>query len=112
MISKSTKDKWFLDSGCLRHMAGDKNKFTSLALKDGGNVKFEDNSKGKIISIGNIGKSSSLIIEDVLLVDGLKHNLLSISQLCDKGYNIIFKSIMCIIINEIDNQVLFVAFRN
>ena len=93
-------------------MAGDKNKFTSLALKDGGNVKFGDNSKGKIISIGNIGKSSSLIIEDVLLVDGLKHNLLSISQLYDKGYNIIFKSIMCIIINEIDNQVLFVAFRN
>ena len=93
-------------------MTGDKNKFTSLALKDGGNIKFRDNSKGKIIGIGNIGKSYSLIIEDVLLVDGLKHNLLSINQLCDKGYNVIFKSIMCIIINEIDNQVLFVAFRN
>jgi hypothetical protein len=48
----------------------------------------------------------------LLLVDGLKHNLLSISQLCDKSYNVIFKSIMCIIVNEIDNQVLFVAFRN
>jgi hypothetical protein len=92
--------------------ASDKNKFTSLTLKDGGNVKFGDNSKGKIIGIGNIGKTHSLVIEDVLLVDGLKHNLLSISQLCDKGYNVIFKSIMCIIVNEIDNQVLFVAFRN
>jgi hypothetical protein len=93
-------------------MTGDKNKFTSLTLKDGGNVKFGDNSKGKIIGIGNIGQTHSFIIEDVLLVDGLKHNLLSISQLCDKGYNVIFKSIMCIIVNEIDNQVLFVAFRN
>jgi hypothetical protein len=93
-------------------MMDDKNKFTSLTLKDGGNVKFGDNSKGKIIGIGNIGKTHSLVIEDVLLVDGLKHNLLSISQLCDKGYNVIFKSIMCIIVNEIDNQVLFVAFRN
>jgi hypothetical protein len=93
-------------------MTGDKNKFTSLTLKDGGNVKFGDNSKGKIIGIGNIGKTHSLVIENVLLVDGLKHNLLSISQLCDKGYNVIFKSIMCIIVNEIDNQVLFVAFRN
>jgi hypothetical protein len=93
-------------------MTGDKNKFTSLTLKDGGNVKFGDNSKGKIIGIGNIGKTHSLVIEDVLLVDGLKHNLLSISQLCDKGYNVIFKSIMCIIVNEINNQVLFVAFRN
>jgi hypothetical protein len=90
-------------------MMGDKNKFTSLTLKDGGNVKFGDNSKGKIIGIG---KTYSLVIEDVLLVDGLKHNLLSISQLCDKGYNVIFKSIICIIVNEIDNQVLFVAFRN
>jgi hypothetical protein len=112
LISKSTKDKWFLNSGCSRHMTGDKNKFTSLTLKDGGNIKFSDNSKGKIIGIGNIGKTHSLVIEDVLLVDGLKHNLLSISQLCDKGYNVIFKSIMCIIVNKIDNQVLFVAFRN
>jgi hypothetical protein len=43
-------------------MMGDKNKFTSLTLKDGGNVKFGDNSKGKIIGIGNIGKTNSLII--------------------------------------------------
>ena len=93
-------------------MTGDKNKFTSLALKDGGNVKFGDNSKEKIICIGNIGKTYSLVIEDVLLVDGLKHNLLSSSQLCDKGYNVIFKSIMCIIVNEVNNQVLFVEFRN
>jgi hypothetical protein len=93
-------------------MTGDKNKFTSLTLKDGGNVKFGDNSKRKIIGIGNIGKTHSFVIEDVLLFDGLKHNLLSISQFCDKGYNVIFKSIMCIIVNEIDNQVLFVAFRN
>jgi hypothetical protein len=56
------EDKWFLDSGCSRHMTGDKNKFTSLTLKDGGNVKFGDNSKGKIIGIGNIGKTHSLII--------------------------------------------------
>ena len=84
-------------------MTGDKNKFTSFTLKDGGNVKFGDNLKRKIIGIDNIGKTHSLVIEDILLVDGLKHNLLSISQLWDKSYNVIFKSIMCIIVNEIDN---------
>ena len=92
LISKSTKDKWFLDSGCSRHIIGDKNKFTTLSPKDGRNVTFGDNSKGKIIGIGKIGKVSSFIVEDVLLVDGLKHNLLSISQLCNKGYNVIFIS--------------------
>ena len=38
-------------------MTGDKNKFTSLTLKNEENVKFNDNLKRKIIDIGNIGKT-------------------------------------------------------
>uniref|UniRef100_A0A2N9HS02 CCHC-type domain-containing protein n=1 Tax=Fagus sylvatica TaxID=28930 RepID=A0A2N9HS02_FAGSY len=67
LISKSTKKKWFLDSGCSRHMTGDKNKFTSLTLKDGGNVKFGDNSKGKIIGIDNLGKFDAKSDEGIFL---------------------------------------------
>ncbi|KAJ0077105.1 hypothetical protein Patl1_35904 [Pistacia atlantica] len=67
-------NKWFLDSGCSRHMTEDKSLFTLLKSKNGGNVTFGDNSKGKIIGIGSIG-NKSLPIHDVLLVDGLKHNL-------------------------------------
>ena len=52
---------------------------------------------GKIIGKGTIGNKSNFFIEDVLLVDGLKHNLLSISQLCDKGYIVKFESNACII---------------
>ena len=37
-------------------MTGDKNKFTSLTLKDEGNAKFGDNSKGKIIGIVRLTK--------------------------------------------------------
>ena len=48
--------------------------------------------KKKIISKENISNKSNLLIEDVLLVYYLKHNLLSISQLYDKGYNIKFES--------------------
>ena len=48
----------------------------------GGKVTFGDNVKGKIIGIGQVGKKDSTYNEDVLLVNGLKHNLLSISQLC------------------------------
>ena len=73
------KNHWYLDSGCSRHMTGDENQFTSLKPKDGGLVIFGDNIKGKVIRIGNIGNNSSTSIENVLLVKGLKHNLLSIS---------------------------------
>ena len=50
--------------------------FSTLTPKDGGYVTFGDNKKGKIIGIGNIGKTKFSNIENVLLVDGLKHNLL------------------------------------
>ena len=51
-----------------------------------GDVTFGDNSKGQIKGIGKIGNKFFIFIENVLLVNGLKYNLLSISQLCDKGF--------------------------
>ena len=65
-------------------MTGKANLFSHLEMKKGGKVTFADNAKGKIICIGQVGKKDSTHIEDVLFVDGLKHNLLNISQLCDK----------------------------
>ena len=42
------------------------------------------NAKGKIMCIGQVGKKDSTHIEDIFLVNGFKHNLLNVSQLCDK----------------------------
>ncbi|GMI76746.1 hypothetical protein HRI_001343900 [Hibiscus trionum] len=80
----SSKNSWYLDSGCSRHMTGDKSRFVEIKPKSGGVVTFGDNSKGLIEGISSIGNHSSIYIKDVLYVNGLKHNLLSISQLCDK----------------------------
>ena len=66
-------------------MTGQESHFKSLKIEDGGEVAFGGNEKWKIIGIGDIGNTSSNSIENVLLVRGLKHNLLNISQLCDKG---------------------------
>ena len=67
--------KWFLDSRCSRHMTEDPNNFLELKPNDGGFVTFGDNAKGKIIGARKIGIAYSTIIENVLLVDGLKHKL-------------------------------------
>ena len=75
MLQGSKKDKWFLDSGCSRHMIKDESKFAFLTKKNGGYVIVEDNAKGRIIGQGNIGNDTSSLIESVLLIDGLKHNL-------------------------------------
>ncbi|NAU72134.1 hypothetical protein EE085_29455, partial [Klebsiella pneumoniae] len=77
-------------------MTGDRTLFSSLIQKDGGYVSLGDNTKCKVIGVGTIGYDSSAI-EEVLLVEGLKHNLISISQLCDRGYDISFSSSHCLI---------------
>ncbi|RVW85482.1 hypothetical protein CK203_044070 [Vitis vinifera] len=56
----SKKDKWFLDSGCSRHMTRDESKFAFLTKRKGGYVTFGDNSKGRIIGQGNIGLETSM----------------------------------------------------
>ena len=52
-----------------------------------------------IVGIGNIGESLSNSIEDVYLVDGLRHNLLSVSQLCDKDNLVVFTLNRCLVVN-------------
>ena len=74
-------------------MTGDKSMPANITYSDGGSVTFGDNSKGYIIGKGdvsNYGTSNLPLISNVLLVKNLKHNLLSISQLCDKGLKISF----------------------
>ena len=88
---------WYLDSGCSRHMTGDKSKFMSLELKAGGKVTLGDNTSCRILGSGTIRLTKLLSIEKVLYVSGLKHNLLSISQLCDKGMCVKFTTDKCIL---------------
>ena len=47
----------------------------------------------------------------MLYVRGLKHNLISNSQLCDKGYKVSFESLLCIITNPIDDSIIFIGHR-
>ncbi|KAK9180667.1 hypothetical protein WN944_023800 [Citrus x changshan-huyou] len=54
---KKKKNKWYLDSGCSRHMTRNYARFSSFTkIENGGDVSFGDNSKGKILGIGNVGK--------------------------------------------------------
>lgn len=90
-------------------MIGNYAWFSSFTkIENGGDVSFEDNSKGKIL---RIGKVSSTLIENVCLVENLKHNLISITQLCDKGYKVAFDKSRCVIENASDGKILFMGNR-
>ena len=76
--------QWYLDSGCSKHMTGDKSKFLSISFKQEGHITYGDNNKGRIVGRGSIGDKDILVIHDVLYVEGLKHNLLSIRSIVCK----------------------------
>ena len=50
-----------------------------MTKQDLGSVTFGDNSKTRAVGIGSVGFAGSTQVEEVLLVERLKHNLLSIS---------------------------------
>jgi hypothetical protein len=88
---------WYLDSGCSRHMSGDKSLFTRLEKYDGGYVTFGDGSKSKVVGKGSVQAPGICTLENVLFVDGLKANLISISQMCDSHHEVIFSKDDCFI---------------
>lgn len=84
--------------------------FQTLSLKEGGIAGFGGNQKGKIIGMDTIG-NSFVSINNVCLVGGLKYNLLSITQFCDSGYEVMFNSNNYIVMNESDKSIIFKGMR-
>ena len=70
---------WYLDSGCSRHMTGNQSFFKVFESKKGGNVTFGDGSKSQIKGKEIISLPGLSDIANVLYVEGLRVNLLSIS---------------------------------
>lgn len=69
--------------------------FLSLKLLQGGGVSFCNDKKGYILGVVKIGKSSNYVIKDVYYVSGWNYNFPSMSQICDKGYEVKFLPNCC-----------------
>ncbi|KAG9456851.1 hypothetical protein H6P81_001359 [Aristolochia fimbriata] len=102
----SSDGTWYFDSGCSRHMTGNARNLTDIHREDGGEVTFGDGSKVAVIGRGSLRVDGLPKLENVLLVDGLKVNLLSISQLCDQNLHIRFTKDGCVVENDRRQSVL------
>ena len=70
---------WYLDSGCSKHMTGDKSLFKTLKEKEDGFVTFGDGSHSQVLGKGTVDIPGLPLLNDVLYIKGLKVNLLSIT---------------------------------
>ncbi|KAL8147831.1 hypothetical protein AgCh_005231 [Apium graveolens] len=87
-------------------MTGHSTLLTEFKKRAGPSITFEDDIKGYTVGYGLISKDN-VIIEEVSLVDGLKHNLLSISQLSDKGNSVKYLIMKPVFDDESDQEKMF-----
>ncbi|BBG92676.1 multidrug resistance-associated protein 9, partial [Prunus dulcis] len=90
---RSMEEVWYLDSGCSNHMTGREDVLIDIDRNVTAKVAM---GTGQLVDV--IGKGSLMVetkmgrkyIKEVLLVSGLKENLLSVGQMMEHGYFLIF----------------------
>jgi hypothetical protein len=86
------KNIGLIDSGCSRHMTGDKGWFSSLVpVVTRSYITFGDNGRGGVLSEGEIKVSDKITLRRVALVQSLGYNFLSVSQLLDESFELLFQ---------------------
>nr|GFB66638.1 integrase, catalytic region, zinc finger, CCHC-type, peptidase aspartic, catalytic [Tanacetum cinerariifolium] len=118
---------WYLDSGCSKHMIGDRSQLINFVQKFLGTVKFGNDHVAKIMGygdykIGNVtisrvyfveglghnlfsimgygdNKIGNVTISRVCFVEGLGHNLFYVGQFCDSDLEVTFRQHTCFIRN-------------
>nr|GEY74398.1 retrovirus-related Pol polyprotein from transposon TNT 1-94 [Tanacetum cinerariifolium] len=85
---------WYLDSGCSKHMTGDRSRLLNFMKKFIGTVRFGNDHFGAIMGYGDyvVGES---VISRVYYVEGLGHNLFSVKQFCDSDLEVTFRKHSC-----------------
>nr|GFC45460.1 integrase, catalytic region, zinc finger, CCHC-type, peptidase aspartic, catalytic [Tanacetum cinerariifolium] len=90
---------WIIDSGCSKHMTGNRTLLKNFVEKFLGTVRFANNDFAVIAGYGDV-VIGSMTIKKVYYVKGLGHNLFSVGQFCDKGLEVAFRKSTCFVRNE------------
>ena len=103
-----------LDSECTNHITRERSMFSSYSptVHSNKNIVFGDNSKGDVIGLGKVAITLEHSITNVLYVDSLSYNLLSVSQLCEMGYNCLFTDKGVKVFRREDSSIIFIGRLN
>ncbi|GJS12408.1 retrovirus-related pol polyprotein from transposon TNT 1-94, partial [Tanacetum coccineum] len=89
---------WYLDSGCLKHMTGNRSQLMNFVSKFLGTVRFRNDHIARIMGYGDY-QLGNVIISRVYYVEGLRHSLFSVGQFCDADLEVAFWKNTCFIRN-------------
>nr|GFB46308.1 integrase, catalytic region, zinc finger, CCHC-type, peptidase aspartic, catalytic [Tanacetum cinerariifolium] len=94
--------KWIpriINSGCSKHMTGNRALLTNFMEKFLGTVLFDNYDFAVIAGYEDV-VIGSMIIKKLYYVEGLGHNLFSVGQFCDKGLEVAFRKSTCFVRNK------------
>ncbi|GJU59636.1 retrovirus-related pol polyprotein from transposon TNT 1-94 [Tanacetum coccineum] len=89
---------WIVDSGCSKHITGDRSLLRNFIETFMGTVRFENDNFVAIIGYGDYIEGNITICH-VYCVEGLGHNLFSVGQFCDGDLEVAFRSKTCYVRN-------------
>ncbi|GKC15328.1 retrovirus-related pol polyprotein from transposon TNT 1-94 [Tanacetum coccineum] len=89
---------WVVDSGCSKHMTGDRSLLRNFIEKFMGTVRFGNDNFAAITGYGDY-IHGNITICHVYYVEGLGHNLFSVGQFCDGDLEVAFRSNTCYVRN-------------
>ena len=97
----TSDDVWFVDSGCSNHTSGTKSLFRELDESQKSEVKILNGTSITVEGRGTVvvitSHSSVKLIHDMQYIPCLAYNLLSVGQLLESGFSVLFDDSSCII---------------
>jgi hypothetical protein len=86
---------WYIDNGDSRHMTGVREHLTNLTQIDDLEVVLGDDRVVKAVGCGTVSFQREslppMLLSEVLYVPGLKKNLVSVSAIEERGYEVLFR---------------------
>jgi hypothetical protein len=103
---------WVLDSDYSQHMIDNDSMFTSLGDPgDYDHATYGDNIRGRDVELGRIAITKDFSISNILYVESLSFNLLSVAQLYDFELMCTIDKYGVIVFYEKDKSLVFKGFR-
>ncbi|GJY67091.1 retrovirus-related pol polyprotein from transposon TNT 1-94 [Tanacetum coccineum] len=96
---------WVVDSGCSKHMTGDRALLGNFVEKFMGTVCFGNDNFAATTGYGDY-IHGNITICHVYYIEGLGHNLFSVGQFCDGDLEVAFRSNTCHVQNLEGNDLL------
>ncbi|KAI3821031.1 hypothetical protein L1987_08587 [Smallanthus sonchifolius] len=104
-VPGTISNRWYVGSGCSRNMTGNMALLQDVKPFRGGYVAFVGEKGGSITCQGMVS-NGCISLDNVNYCEQLKHNLLNVSQMCDKEYSVMFNKSECLVLKpatEIDS---------